>query len=38
MLWSASKQSHVLCGDAAMHSEGPRDIASQYRSRIRWRV
>ncbi len=38
MLWSASEQSHLVCGRAAMLSERPLDIASQHYSRFRWRV
>ena len=38
MLWSASKQSHLVCGGAAMLSERPLEIAGWYESRIRWRV
>jgi hypothetical protein len=38
MLWSASKQSHLVCGRAAMLVERPLDIARWYPSRIRWRV
>ena len=38
MLWSASEQSHLVCGRAAMLSERPLGIPSQHYSRVRWRV
>ena len=38
MLWSASKQSHLVCDRAAMLSERPLEIPGCYHSQIRWRV
>ena len=37
MSWSSSKQSHLVCGEAAMPSRRLVDIAGWYESRIRWR-
>ena len=36
MLWSASEQSHLVCGRAAMLTERPLEIVSQPHDPIRW--